>query len=80
MHNNKYSPMKVSMTALALLLTPLMSQAQDKAAEASMGTQEKLNLDAADQQAPGTTKTTNDASTGKRDGEKVESALSLIHI
>ncbi|MGK3142228.1 pyrroloquinoline quinone-dependent dehydrogenase [Pantoea sp. C2G6] len=62
------------MTALALLLTPLMSQAQDKAAEASMGTQKKLNVDAADQQSPGTTKTTNDASTGKRDGEKVDSA------
>nr|WP_233161935.1 pyrroloquinoline quinone-dependent dehydrogenase [Enterobacter hormaechei] len=62
------------MTALALLVTPFALQAQDKAAEASQGTQESLNIDAADQQAPGTTKTTDDASTGSGDGKKVASA------
>lgn len=57
MHNDKHYPfIKVSMTALALLVAPLALQAQDKAAEASQGTQESLNIDAADQQAPGTTK------------------------
>lgn len=68
MHNNKHYPLlKVSMTTLALLVTPL-TQAQDKAAEASQGTQEELNVDAADQQKQGTTKTTNEASTGKSVG------------
>nr|WP_276535079.1 pyrroloquinoline quinone-dependent dehydrogenase [Enterobacter hormaechei] len=62
------------MTALALLVAPLALQAQDKAAEASQGTQESLNIDAADQQAPGTTKTTDDASTGNGDGKRVASA------
>nr|WP_232848337.1 pyrroloquinoline quinone-dependent dehydrogenase [Enterobacter hormaechei] len=62
------------MTALALLVAPLALQAQDKAAEASQGTQESLNIDAADQQAPGTTKTTDDASTGSSDGKRVASA------
>nr|WP_257625591.1 pyrroloquinoline quinone-dependent dehydrogenase [Enterobacter hormaechei] len=62
------------MTALALLVAPLALQAQDKTAEASQGTQESLNIDAADQQAPGTTKTTDDASTGNGDGKKVASA------
>jgi len=67
--------MKVSITALALLFIPVtQAQKQDNAAEASMGTQEKLNVDSANQQAPGTTETTEDASTGKRDGQKVESA------
>ncbi|MDF3589758.1 pyrroloquinoline quinone-dependent dehydrogenase [Enterobacter hormaechei] len=75
MHNDKhYSFIKVSMTALALLVAPLALQAQDKATEASQGTQESLNIDAADQQAPGTTKTTDDASTGSGDGKKVASA------
>ena len=76
MHNDHYSPlMKVSITALALLFIPVtQAQKQDNAAEASMGTQEKLNVDSANQQAPGTTETTEDASTGKRDGQKVESA------
>ncbi|WP_193132036.1 pyrroloquinoline quinone-dependent dehydrogenase [Enterobacter hormaechei] len=75
MHNDKHYPfIKVSMTALALLVTPFALQAQDKAAEASQGTQESLNIDAADQQAPGTTKTTDDASTGSSDGKKVASA------
>ncbi|MCU2452920.1 pyrroloquinoline quinone-dependent dehydrogenase [Enterobacter hormaechei subsp. hoffmannii] len=75
MHNDKHYPfIKVSMTALALLVTPFALQAQDKAAEASQGTQESLNIDAADQQAPGTTKTTDDASTGSGDGKKVASA------
>ncbi|WP_163296642.1 pyrroloquinoline quinone-dependent dehydrogenase [Enterobacter hormaechei] len=75
MHNDKHYPViKVSMTALALLVAPLALQAQDKAAEASQGTQESLNIDAADQQAPGTTKTTDDASTGNGDGKKVASA------
>lgn len=75
MHNDKHYPfIKVSMTALALLVAPLALQAQDKATEASQGTQESLNIDAADQQAPGTTKTTNDASTGSGDGKKVASA------
>ena len=75
MHNDKHYPfIKVSMTALALLVTPFALQAQDKAAEASQGTQESLNIDAADQQAPGTTKTTDDASTGSGDGKKVDSA------
>lgn len=75
MHNDKHHPfIKVSMTALALLVTPFALQAQDKAAEASQGTQESLNIDAADQQAPGTTKTTDDASTGSGDGKKVASA------
>jgi len=74
-HNDKHYPfIKVSMTALALLVTPFALQAQDKAAEASQGTQESLNIDAADQQAPGTTKTTDDASTGSGDGKKVASA------
>nr|WP_153677047.1 MULTISPECIES: pyrroloquinoline quinone-dependent dehydrogenase [Enterobacter cloacae complex] len=62
------------MTALALLVAPLALQAQDKATEASQGTHESLNIDAADQQAPGTTKTTDDASTGSGDGKKVASA------
>nr|WP_227415034.1 pyrroloquinoline quinone-dependent dehydrogenase [Enterobacter cloacae complex sp. P24RS] len=62
------------MTALALLVAPFALQAQDKAAEASQGTQDSLNIDAADQQAPGTTKTTDDASTGNGDGQKVASA------
>ena len=75
MHNDKHYPfIKVSMTALALLVAPLALQAQDKATEASPGTQESLNIDAADQQAPGTTKTTDDASTGSGDGKKVASA------
>jgi len=74
-HNDKHYPfIKVSMTALALLVAPLALQAQDKAAEASQGTKESLNIDAADQQAPGTTKTTDDASTGSGDGKKVASA------
>ncbi|WP_220710130.1 pyrroloquinoline quinone-dependent dehydrogenase [Enterobacter cancerogenus] len=74
MHNNKHYPLlKVSMTTLALLVTPL-TQAQDKAAEASQGTQEELNVDAADQQKQGTTKTTNEASTGKSVGQNVASA------
>lgn len=75
MHNDKHYPfIKVSMTALALLVAPLALQAQDKAAEASQGTQESLNIDAADQQAPGTTKTTDDALTGSGDGKRVASA------
>ncbi|EPB4364249.1 pyrroloquinoline quinone-dependent dehydrogenase [Enterobacter hormaechei] len=75
MHNDKHYPfIKVSMTALALLVAPLALQAQDKAAEASQGTQKSLNVDAADQQAPGTTKTTDDASTGSSDEKKVASA------
>ncbi|HCM9322793.1 TPA: pyrroloquinoline quinone-dependent dehydrogenase [Enterobacter hormaechei subsp. steigerwaltii] len=75
MHNDKHYPfIKVSMTALALLVAPLALQAQDKAAEASQGTQESMNIDAADQQAPGTTKTTDDASTGSGDGKRVASA------
>jgi len=74
-HNDKHYPfIKVSMTALALLVAPLALQAQDKATEASQGTQKSLNIDAADQQAPGTTKTTDDASTGSGDGKKVASA------
>ncbi|STQ59370.1 glucose dehydrogenase [Pseudescherichia vulneris] len=83
MHNEKHSPLlKVSMTALALLVAPLPLYAQENAAEASQGTQEKLNVDAADQQAPGTTKTTDEASTGKNDGQKVDAvtqpATSLV--
>ena len=75
MHNDKHYPfMKVSLTAIALLVAPLSLQAQDKAAEASQGTQEELNVDAADQQQPGTTKTTDEASNGKSDGQKVASA------
>jgi len=66
--------MKVSLTAIALLVAPLSLQAQDKAAEASQGTQEELNVDAADQQQPGTTKTTDEASTDKSEGQKVASA------
>ena len=74
MHNDKHYPfIKVSMTALALLVAPLALQAQDKAAEASQGTQESLNIDAADQQAPGTTKTTDDASTGNGGEQKAAS-------
>ena len=75
MHNDKHRPLlKVGITMLALLITPLTLQAKEKAAEASMGTQEELNVDSADQQDAGTTKTTDAASTGKRDGQKVESA------
>ena len=74
MHSDKQKQlMKVSMTALALLMTPLTLQAEDKAAEASQGTQEKLNVDAADQQSPGTTNTTKEASS-EQDGKKVASA------
>lgn len=74
MHKDKQNQlMKVSMTALALLVAPLTLQAQDKAAEASQGTQKKLNVDAANQQAPGTTNTTKEASSGQ-DGQKVETA------
>lgn len=83
MHNDKHYPfIKVSMTALALLAAPFALQAQDKAAEASQGTQESLNIDAADQQAPGTTKTTDDASSGNGSEQKVAStsqtATSLV--
>ncbi|WP_165464045.1 pyrroloquinoline quinone-dependent dehydrogenase [Enterobacter cloacae] len=83
MHNDKHYPfIKVSMTALALLVAPFALQAQDKAAEASQGTQESLNIDAADQQAPGTTKTTDDASSGNGSEQKVAStsqtATSLV--
>ncbi|MDH1124532.1 pyrroloquinoline quinone-dependent dehydrogenase [Enterobacter sp. GD03975] len=75
MHNDKHYPfIKVGMTALALLVAPFALQAQDKAAEASQGTQDSLNIDAADQQAPGTTKTTDDASTDNGGGQKVASA------
>lgn len=75
MHNDKHYPfIKVGMTALALLVAPFALQAQDKAAEASQGTQDSLNIDAADQQAPGTTKTTEDASTDNGGGQKVASA------
>lgn len=74
MHSDKQKQlMKVSMTALALLMTPLTLQAEEKAAEASQGTQEKLNVDAADQQSPGTTNTTKEASS-EQDGKKVASA------
>ncbi|HHG8780518.1 pyrroloquinoline quinone-dependent dehydrogenase [Enterobacter hormaechei] len=74
MHNDKHYPfIIVSMTALALLVAPLALQAQDKAAEASQGTQESLNIDAADQQAPGTTQTTDDASTGNGGEQKAAS-------
>jgi len=66
--------MKVSMTALALLVSSFSLHAEDKATEASMGARQKLDVDAADQQDAGTTKTTDDASTGKLDGQKVESA------
>jgi len=73
--NTNYSPlMKVSMTALALLVSSFSLHAEDKATEASMGARQKLDVDAADQQEAGTTKTTDDASTGKLDGQKVESA------
>lgn len=58
--------LKSSLTALALLVTPLTLQAQDNATEASQGTQEKLNVDAADQQSPGTTHTTGEASSGEK--------------
>ncbi len=58
--------LKSSLTALALLVTPLTLQAQDNATEASQGTQEKLNVDAADQQSPGTTHTTDEASSGEK--------------
>ncbi len=75
MQHDKHSPLlKVSMTALALLVTPLTLHAQDKAPEATMGARDKVNVDAANQQAPGTTKTTDDASSGTDDGQKVESA------
>nr|WP_288657229.1 pyrroloquinoline quinone-dependent dehydrogenase [Pantoea sp. UBA6567] len=75
MQNTNYSPlMKVSMTALALLVSSFSLHAEDKATEASMGARQKLDVDAADQQDAGTTKTTDDASTGKLDGQKVESA------
>jgi len=62
------------MTALALLVTPMTLHAQDKAPEATMGARDNVNVDAANQQAPGTTKTTDDASSGTDDGQKVESA------
>ena len=76
MQNTNYSPlMKVSMTALALLVSSFSLHAEDKATEASMGARQKLDVDAADQQDAGTTKTTDDASTGKLDGQKVESAV-----
>lgn len=75
MQNNHYSPlMKVSMTALALLLAPLTLHAQDKAAEASMGAREKVDAEAANQQSPGTTKTTDEASSGTQSAENVVSA------
>lgn len=75
MQNTNYSPlMKVSMTALALLVSSFSLHAEDKATEASMGARQKLDVDAADQQDAGTTKTTDDASNGKLDGQKVESA------
>lgn len=75
MHNtNQPSLLKVSMTALALLVTPFTLQAQEKAAEASMGSQENLNVDAANQQEAGTTNTTGEATTDQGDGKPVETA------
>jgi len=63
---HQQSPLiKASVTAFSLLVTPFTLQAQDKAAEASQGTQEKLNVDAADQQAGGSTHTTDEASQQK---------------
>lgn len=77
MHSDKQNQlMKVSVTALALLMTPLSLQAQDKAAEASQGTQEKLDVDAADQQQSGTTHTTSEASSA-HEGEKVATAAGV---
>ncbi len=75
MHNNKpIELMKGSLTALALLMTPMTLLAQDKATEASQGTQEKLDIDAADQQAPGTTTTTKEASSGEQPDQQVDTA------
>ncbi|QDY43907.1 pyrroloquinoline quinone-dependent dehydrogenase [Candidatus Pantoea soli] len=75
MSEHQRSPfIKVSVTALALLVAPLTLQAQDNAAGASMGARDKVSPDAADQQGGGTTKTTQDASTGEHDNDKVASA------
>lgn len=78
MHNDKrINLMKGGLTALALLMTPMMLLAQDKATEASQGTQEKVDVDAANQQAPGTTKTTKEASSGESSNQKVDSATNV---
>lgn len=78
MYNDKRSNlMPGSLMALTLLMTPMTLLAQEKAAEASQGTQEELNVDAANQQAPGTTKTTKEASSGESSNQKVESATNV---
>ena len=75
MQNKHHSPLiKVSLTALAMLVSASSVHAEDKATEASMGARQKLNVDAADQQDAGTTKTTNEASMGKHEGQPVVSA------
>ncbi|OIX90576.1 glucose dehydrogenase [Pantoea sp. Ae16] len=75
MQNKHHSPLiKVSLTALAMLVSASSVHAEDKATEASMGARQKLNVDAADQQDAGTTKTTSEASTGKHEGQPVASA------
>jgi len=51
-----------SVTALALLMAPMTLLAQDQAPQASQGTQTEIDPQAADQQDPGTTKTTDAAS------------------
>ncbi len=75
MHNDKHYPfIKVSMTALALLVARSRYRRRIRPLRPLRGPEESLNIDAADQQAPGTTKTTDDASTGSGDGKKVASA------
>ncbi|MGU0057449.1 hypothetical protein ACVXG7_27975 [Enterobacter hormaechei] len=75
MHNDKHYPfIKVSMTALALLVAPLALQAQDKATEASQGPRNRLTLMPPISRHPEPAKTTDDASTGSGDGKKVASA------
>ena len=75
MHNDKYTnQLTGGLMALTLLMTPMALLAQDNATEASQGTQEELNVDAADQQAPGTTITTKEASSGESSNQKVDAA------
>ncbi|WP_428946234.1 pyrroloquinoline quinone-dependent dehydrogenase [Pantoea sp. FN060301] len=64
-----------SLMALFLMTTPMTLLAQGNAAQASQGTQTELDVDAADQQTSGTTKTTKEASSGdETTNQKVESA------
>lgn len=62
-----------SLTALALLMFPATLLAQKNDAQATQGTHNDLDVDAADQQSSGTTITTKEAASGKQTNQQVES-------